>query len=210
MKNLAFYTGLILIILGFSLGILLGAYFLFITLTIFTIGAILILISKIKFIYKTLIIIIPLLLYFPVNKKKNELYMYLKRKEFILPQNFSGPVRIVYGQKCGEKINTEDKTYKIPNDGIIILSENDNYPLNYQFYFIDNKNEKIRVPETEILTVNKPIPNIISMKTHESNNIGFHDYYVSINRDTIKYNLFGKNIKLDSLTILRINKCNGK
>ena len=209
MKNLAFYTGLILIILGFSSGILFGAYLFFIAITIFIIGAILILISKIKFIHKVLFIIIPLLLYFPVNKKKIELTMYLQRKEFILPPNFSGPIRIFYGEKCGEKVNTVDKTYVIPKDGILILSEDDFYPLNYQFFII-KQNEKIRIYETEGYIENKPFPCVIFMKSEGDTKKGFHDYYIFLGEKKMKYDLFGENKEFVSLANSRIKDCREK
>lgn len=209
MKFNSLYFGITLIILSF-IGTLYSIYYFVFTIPIFILGCIIIIFSKIKIIYKILIILLPLLLFSSVNSLKLELYSHLTRKEFIISKNYSGPVRIVYEQKCGQN-NTDNKTYNIPGDGILILSARDDGGLNHHYFYLDENGEKIKIPETEPINSRKPIPSILSLGYGYTDltDIKYYDFYI-YNGDSIRYNYFGNNATLDSITRKSLIRCRKK
>ncbi|MCD9856076.1 hypothetical protein LUD75_15225 [Epilithonimonas sp. JDS] len=138
-----------------------------------------------------------------------ELYSHLTRKEFIISKNYSGPVRIVFEEKCGQ--NIDNKTYQIPNDGVLILSVKDDGAINHHYFYLDKDGKKIIIPEAEIISSRKPVPSLLSLGYGytEMTDIKYYDFYI-YNGDSIRYNFFASNPKLDSITRESLIRCRKK
>lgn len=154
-------------------------------------------------------IILPLALYLPVNSLSLEMYKYLKRKEFLVPIHYSGPLRIIYEESCGEKLNDQDKMYQFPQDGILILSATEDGGLNHHYFYIEKNGKKLEIPEVDPIVNQKHNPTISLIGYGEKNGIKYLDLY-SNNGDIIQYNFLGSNPKLDSLTVAKVNECRKK
>lgn len=208
MKFNKFYIGIILIIISFILSTY-NFYLFFFTIPIYCIGSIFVIISPIKIIYKIFSIILPLALYIPANSLQLEIYKHLKRKEFIVPTNYSGPLRIIYEENCGEKLNEKNKTYQFPQDGILILSAKEDGGLNHHYFYMNKNGEKVEIPQVDLTENKKPIPSVSLIGFIEKNNTKYIDLYIN-NGSSVQYNFFGSNTKLDSLTTVKVNNCRKK
>jgi len=77
-----------------------------------------------------------------------KIYNTVEPETFIIPKFYRGEVRIIFNQKCGNKINYENKRriYEIPNDGILLTQfQNEEGFINQEFYISNNgKLEEIK------------------------------------------------------------------
>lgn len=208
MKFNKFHIGITLITISFIVSVL-DFYLLILSIPIYCIGCIFVIISPKKIGYKILSILLPLALYLPANSLSLEMYKYLKRKEFLVPVHYSGPLRIIYEENCGEKLNDQDKTYQFPQDGILILSATEDGGLNHHYFYIGKNGKKIEIPEVDPITSQEPIPNISLIQYGEKNGIKYLDLYCNT-RDVIPYHFGGSHPKFDSLTVAKVNECRKK
>ena len=138
--------GIIFIIIG-SLSITLSPYTLFfyyLPLIIFCFGVIILWFSKGKILNKIIWTLSPFLFFFSFNflwKISNT----CEPETFLIPNNYKGEVRIIFNQKCGEKIEYEGKNrvYHIPNDGILLTQfEDEQGFINQNFFIVENGKRK--------------------------------------------------------------------
>jgi hypothetical protein len=150
--------GIIFIIIG-CLSITLSPYtiyFYYLPLIIFCIGILMLWLSKGKLIYKIIWTFAPFLFYFG--------FMFLWKisktcepETFLLPNNYKGEIRIIFNQKCGERIEYEGKNriYRIPNDGILLTQfEDEQGFINQKFFVVENE-LRIEIPQLMIQDFNE-------------------------------------------------------
>ncbi|AZI55752.1 hypothetical protein EIB75_11015 [Epilithonimonas vandammei] len=192
---------------------------------VFIIGCIFILISDTRIKIKIATILIPLILYIPATFLFLMAYNYTSPKIFLIPKNYNGKLRIVYEEKCGQKLRTEDgkEIFEFPKNGILILSEKFNGNINHKYYFVDSKGIKTEIPQANIDKQNLRFPNvsILGAGTMSDKEIKIgvsSDYDI----DAVKYTDFfvnqkenddfdyKKEQKFDSLTFAVVDLCRNK
>ena len=195
------------------------------TAPIFIFGCIFIILSNEKIILKILSIVVPLVLYFPATFLFLEIYNYTTPKEFRIPKDYYGPLRIIYDEKCGQKLLKENgiEVFNFPKNGVLVLSSKFDGGINHKYFFIDENGSKSEISEAEIDKKNKKYP-IVSAggagtfvygeikigenSNDDKNSIQYSDFYVSKNiSDDYDYS---KKQKFDSLTIEVVKKCREK
>lgn len=219
-----FKIGLILIIISF-IACVINLYLIIFGGIVFIIGCIFILISDTRIKIKIATILIPLILYIPATFLFLMAYNYTSPKIFLIPKNYNGKLRIVYEEKCGQKLRTEDgkEIFEFPKNGILILSEKFNGNINHKYYFVDSKGIKTEIPQANIDKQNLRFPNvsILGAGTMSDKEIKIgvsSDYDI----DAVKYTDFfvnqkenddfdyKKEQKFDSLTFVVVDLCRNK
>lgn len=165
LRNTLFYIGLSIIIVSF-VACVISFYLIIFGIPVFLVGALLVLLSKRPVKTKLLATIVPLVLYIPATILFLYAYNYSVPKTLLIPQNFEGPLRIVYKEKCGspyQEIEGET-TLVFPENGILILNEDFDRHINYEYYFVDKagKRTKIFYELTGFSKSTKHLPCIVS------------------------------------------------
>ena len=181
-----------------------------------------VLISKRTIKLKLLSTIVPIVLYFPITFLFLYIYNYSTPKNILIPKNFEGNLRVVYEEKCGQNYDIADgvKTLIFPDNGILILNEDFDSHINYNYYLIDENGNKTKI--SEILDFKERLqeyPSILvrgsgtfwqSIETNSANiqekGIVFSDFYL-YNSSIDNRNEFKARQKLDSLTTAIVNQC---
>jgi len=190
---------------------------------LFILGVILVFISKQTTKTKLLMSLTPIALYFPLTYLFLLSYNYSTPKTILIPSSYEGTMRIVYEEKCGNNYKEIDgrKTLKFPKNGILILNEDFDRHLNYNYFLVDKLGNKKEIPQIlDFKNKIKKIPCIlfvgsgtigqtIMANSHnkEEKGIKYSDFYV-YNKDTVYKNDFKNEQIFDSLTTEMVNKCN--
>ncbi len=149
-SNLKFIFGIILIACGWV--ICFDLFLLIFGLGFFLLGTILVLVSKKSILIKSLTIGIPILLWFvgfeiilhEINKKTAILV--------VIPENFKGQVRVIYGEEGGVVPITENDrmVLNIPQNGILIIKPYLESGLDdMEFYFADASGKRTKLNEVK-------------------------------------------------------------
>lgn len=152
-------VGIILIVLG-TLSITLSPYtlyFYYLPLIILIVGIILVWLTNTKLITKIASTISPIIFY--------SIYTYLwtlsntlPPEIFLIPKDYRGKVNILYKSNCGILLTeTENKLiYQIPNDGILILKNEQEFGfINQEFFLIDKNGKKTKLPKMDVRDFNE-------------------------------------------------------
>lgn len=219
-----FNIGLSLIIISFIACVI--SFYLVVYLGfIFILGCHFILISDSKNKFKIISIVVPIVLYLPSTILFLKACNYTSPKIFLFPKNYIGKLRIVYEEKCGQKIRKENgkEIFEFYKNGILILSEKFNGNINHKYYFVDSKGIKTEIPQANIDKQNLRFPNvsILGAGTMSDKEIKIgvsSDYDI----DAVKYTDFfvnqkenddfdyKKEQKFDSLTFAVVDLCRNK
>ncbi|WP_035664719.1 DUF6843 domain-containing protein, partial [Flavobacterium sp. ACAM 123] len=152
-------VGIILIVLG-TLSITLSPYtlyFYYLPLIVLVIGIILIWLTNSKIINKISLTLSPILFY-SIFTYLWTLYNTLPPEIFLIPKDYRGKVNILYKSNCGESLmEIEDKlVYNIPNDGILILRNEQEFGfINQEYYLIDKSGKKTKLPKMDVRDFNE-------------------------------------------------------
>lgn len=145
--------GIIFIVIG-TLSITLSPYtlyFYYLPLIIFFIGILILWFSKRKIQSKIIWTISPFLFYGVFTflwVKLNTVALEI----FLIPENYRGRVNIIYKENCGQFLEKtkEGFIYHIPEDGILILSNKQEYGfITHQYYLVDKKGNKTLLPKMD-------------------------------------------------------------
>lgn len=219
-----FKIGLILIIISF-IACVINLYLIIFGGIVFIIGCIFILISDTRIKIKIATILIPLILYIPATFLFLMAYNYTSPKIFLIPKNYNGKLRIVYEEKCGQKLRTEDgkEIFEFPKNGILILSEKFNGNINHKYYFVDSKGIKTEIPQAKIDKQNLRFPNVSILgagtmsdkeikigvsSDYDIDAVKYTDFFV--NQKEIDDFDYKKEQKFDSLTFAVVDLCRNK
>lgn len=139
-----------------------------------------------------------------------------------MPKNFDGILRIVYEEKCGSIYDKIDgvKTLTFPENGILVLNEDFDRNVNYNYYLVDESGNRTKI--LEIFNFEDKIqkrPCVLFSRsgtigqTIEANNanqeqkgITYSDFYV-YNNDTVDRNNLKDQQRFDSLTTSIVYQC---
>jgi hypothetical protein len=197
-------------------------YLLIFGIPTFLVGAILVFLSKRTIKVKLLTTLTPLLLYIPSTLLFLYAYNFSTPKTILIPKEFEGNLRIVYKEKCGINYEKKDDTkiLTFPKNGILILNEEFDRHINYNYYLIDELGKRTQI--AQVLDFKDRIqkrPCILiggsgtigqaieaNSANLEQKGITFSDFYV-YNKDTISMNDYKSQIKFDSLTTAIVNQC---
>jgi hypothetical protein len=87
-----------------------------------------------------------------------------KPETFLIPSNFDGPFRIIYGEKCGIDPSIENgrRILEIPENGILIIQpEFEAGFIDHEYYFIDLNGKKVPIKQHDNYeTGTKSIPGV--------------------------------------------------
>lgn len=188
----------------------------------FVLGIVSVLISKRTLKTKIITTLTPLVLYVPLTYLFLLAYNYSTPKTILIPSNYSGTLRIIYEEKCGgvyEEVKGT-KTLRFPKTGILVLSEDFDRHINYNYYLIDKFGNKKEIPS--IYNVKNRIGKMPCVMFLSSGTIGqaiegnspikekkgimFSDLYV-FNKNINDRNDFKFQTKFDSLTTDVVNEC---
>lgn len=222
MRAKAFYIGLTLIIISF-IACVISFYLLVFGIPTFLFGAVLVLLSKQTIQTKLLTTLTPLVLYFPFTFLFLYVYNYSTPKTILIPKNFEGNLRVVYEENCGRNYDKTDgvKTLTFPENGILVLNEDFDRHVNYNYYLVDELGSRTKIPQ--ILDFKDRIqkrPCVLvggsgtigqtieaNSENQEEKGIIFSDFYV-YNKDTINRNdNYKSQQRFDSLTTIIVNQC---
>lgn len=224
MKQKAFYIGLTLITISF-IACVISFYLLVFGIPTFLVGAILIFLSSQNIKTKFLTTLVPLILYIPSTFLLLYAYNYSTPKTILIPKNFEGNLRVVYEENCGRNYDKTDgiKTLTFPDNGILILNEDFDRNINFNYYLVDELGNKTKI--SQVLDFNDRLqkrPCVLvggsgtigqtieaNSTNHEEKGITFSDFYL-YNKDTINRNNFKSQQKFDSLTTAIVNQCRRK
>ena len=221
MKQTAFYIGLTLIAISF-IACVVSFWLLVLGIPAFLVGAILISLSNQTIKAKLLTTLIPLILYIPSTFLFLYAYNYSTPKTILIPKNFDGALRVVYEEKCGSNYDKIEgvKTLTFPENGILILNEDFDRHINYNYYLVDQLGKKTKIQQ--ILAIDDKIKKqpcvfvggsgtigqtIDANSAHkEEKGITFSDFYV-YNKDTVDRSDYKSQQRFDSLTTIIVNQC---
>jgi hypothetical protein len=224
LKQKAFYIGLTLIAISF-IACVVSFYLLVFGIPTFLVGAILIFLSKQNIKTKLLTTLIPLIIYVPSTFLFLYAYNYSTTKTILIPKNFEGNLRVVYEENCGSNYDKIEgiKTLTFPENGILVLNEDFDRQVNYNYYLVDELGNRTKI--SQILDFKDRIQKqpcvlvggsgtIEQMIEANSTNqkekgITFSDFYI-YNKDTVDRNDFKSQQKIDSLTTTIVNQCRQK
>lgn len=221
MKEKAFYIGLTLIIISF-IACVISFYLLVFGIPTFLVGATLVLLSKQTIQKKLLTTLIPIVLYFPFTFLFLFIYNYSTPKTILIPKTFDGNLRVVYEEKCGRNYDKTDgaKTLTFPENGILILSEDFDRHINYNYYLVDELGNRTKIPQIlSFSDKDQKRPCVLvggsgtigqtieaSTTNQEEKRITYSDFYV-YNKDTLDRSDYKSQQKFDSLTTAIVNQC---
>jgi hypothetical protein len=151
---------------------------------------------------------------------------YLSRPEpetFLIPQNFEGSFRVIYGEECGINPTTEDgrRILKIPANGILIIQpEFEGGIIDHEYYFIDEDGKRTKIDQYE--NYSDGTKNIPGVQIGGSGSIAgampnggassesplaIHFTDSKVYQDTIDRYDFNVEIKCDSLMTALVEEC---
>jgi len=222
LRQTAFYIGLTLIAISF-IACVVSFYLLVFGIPTFLVGAILIFLSNQNIKTKFLATLIPLILYIPSTFLFLYAYNYSTPKTILIPKNFEGNLRVVYEENCGLNYDKTDgiKTLTFPDNGILVLNEDFDRHVNYNYYLVDELGNRTKI--SQILDFKDRIqkrPCVLiggsgtigqtieaNKENQEEKGIIFSDFYV-YNQDTINRNdNYKSQQRFDSLTTIIVNQC---
>ncbi|RZL36407.1 MAG: hypothetical protein EOO96_07085 [Pedobacter sp.] len=171
---------------------------------------------------KLLTILTPIILYIPSIFLFFSVYNYSPPKTILIPIHFGGNLRIVYEEKCGKNYDKIDgiKTLTFPENGILILSEDFDRHINYNYYLVDKLGNRTKIPQ--ILAFNDKLKKRPCVLVNGSGTIGqtieanstnpvekgviYSDFYV-YNKSSVNESDYKSQQKFDSLTLVIANQC---
>ena len=155
-SNILFYSGISLLAIG-AFGLTFAAFFAIIGLPIFVIGIVLILISKKTWKQKLIpigLFIVGIIAFWPIWRNINT----VGPETFLIPNDYRGRVNIIHKKNCGILLEKTENglIYEIPNDGILLLSNDQKYGfIDHKYYLIDQNGKKTELPKMDVRDFNE-------------------------------------------------------
>jgi hypothetical protein len=155
-RNILFYSGISLLAIG-AFGLTFAAFFAVIGLPIFVVGIIIILVSKKTWKQRLIpiaLFIIGIIAFWPIWRNINS----VGQETFLIPNDYRGRVNIIHKKDCGIILKKTEKglIYEIPNDGILLLSNDLKYGfIDHKYYLIDKNGKKTELPKMDVRDFNE-------------------------------------------------------
>lgn len=226
MKDIKYNIGQTLVILTF-IACAISYYLLIFGLPIFIFGAILIFISKKTFKTKILSTIVPIGLWLPTTIIFLYFYSKTTPETYLIPQDFHGKFRVIYGEQCGIEPKEEDgrRVLEIPSNGILIIKPKfEAGTVDHEYYLVDKNGHKTKVPMLFDYNDSKKIKfgvfldgtgsiagQIPDGTSSSESPLAIHisDFYV-LNGDTTQKEDYKFESRFDSLTSANVDLCRQK
>lgn len=235
-SNILFYSGISLLAIG-AFGLTFAAFFAIVGLPTFVIGIVLILISKKTWKQKLIpigLFIVGIIAFWPIWRNINT----VGPETFLIPNDYRGRVNIIHKKDCGILLEKTENglIYEIPNDGILLLSNDQKYGfIDHKYYLIDKNGKKTELPKMDVRDFNEKwtleknpnepprdklgvfhwgrtgsIGEMIDQKGNISNKSDlytFNEFYISTYSDLTERFNFKYERKFDSIRDVKIKKC---
>jgi hypothetical protein len=235
-NNILFYTGIAFLFIG-GIGLTFAAFFAIIGLPIFIFGGILVLISKRTWKKKLIpigLFIIGIIAFWPIWRSINT----VGPETFLIPENYSGRVNIIFKKDCGIHLekNTEGSIYRIPEDGILIINDEQRFGfIDHKYYLVNPKGNRTELTKMDVRDFNEewtleknpnePSRNKLGIfhwgrtgsmgemidtngkVTNKDDQYTYSEFYVSTYSDLTKTFDFKYEQKFDSIRELKLKKC---
>jgi hypothetical protein len=149
-----------------------------------------------------------------------------KAETYLIPKNFSGQFKIVYGEECGIMPKTENdrRILEVPQNGVLIIKpEFKAGIIDHEYYLVDSNGNRKKIEQYEnYVTGVKNVPGVRlggsgnyagKTETGFSSDSPFTIRYTDfeVYKDTITGFEYTDRIKMDSLTRKLVEECrNGK
>ncbi len=144
-------------------------------------------------------------------------------RTFLIPSNYQGTLRIIYGEKCGVQPKEENgrEIVEFQKNGLAILNTENDFKIKNEFYLADDKGKRTKVNEISAFedritrmpailaggeTVSTSVVNYENSKSTLSGGADCVDYYL-YNTNTTKIEEAHLSERLDSLTNSVVNAC---
>ncbi len=196
----------------------LNAYFLLFGFIIYCIGAVLVIISAKKIKVKALSVVLPVAFLLIGYNLADFFRPRRMPTTYIIPQNFTGKFRVVYGVACGIVPAFEkDRTiFNIPSDGILMVnSKNTSGIINEEFYFVNENKARTKIVIGESFDAQAKEKQFALMlnsgifSKDSLTNIYYEEYQI-FNNDTIKWTVEEQEkhrSDLDSIFEKKVDDC---
>jgi hypothetical protein len=235
-SNILFYSGISLLAIG-AFGLTFAAFFAIVGLPTFVIGIVLILISKKNWKQKLIpigLFIVGIIAFWPIWRNINT----VGPETFLIPNDYRGRVNIIHKKDCGILLEKTENglIYEIPNDGILLLSNDQKYGfIDHKYHLIDKNGKKTELPKMDVRDFNEKwtleknpnepprdklgvfhwgrtgsIGEMIDQNGNISNKSDlytFNEFYISTYSDLTERFNFKYERKFDSIRDVKIKKC---
>jgi hypothetical protein len=155
-SNALFYSGLILLTIG-AFGLTFAAFFALIGLPVFIIGLFLIFTTKRTSNQKLITVglfIVAIIAFWPIwNNVKT-----VGPELFLIPEEYRGKVNVIYKEHCGINLEKTEEgiVYEIPEDGILIITNEQKYGfIDHTYYLIDKSGNRTELPKMDVRDFNE-------------------------------------------------------
>jgi len=155
-SNTLFYIGIVLLAIG-AFGLTFAAFFAIIGLPIFILGIILVLLSRTTWKRRLVTIgvfIALVFVFWPVWLRINK----IGPEVFLIPDDYRGRITIIFKKDCGINLEKtkEGLVYDIPNDGILLLSNEQKYGIiDHTYYLVDENGNRNELPKMDVRDFNE-------------------------------------------------------
>lgn len=204
--NIKYGLGLTLVIIG--LVICIPIYFIVIGFPVFIVGVILIAISKKKALTKLLAIFLPFLGFVLVWVVGYYLFLKPTPLTFLIPEGFSGYIRIVDNEECGVSPKKEEGrlVLEVPANGFLIVNKKfGGRGVDNKYYYKDQAGNR-----KEAANIETDWDATVGVRSDGEGSIGSFDVSYSIPYiKLIVLNPEGvqKDLNMDSITLAEVKKC---
>lgn len=153
-------------------------------------------------------------------------------EEFLIPENFKGRVSIIYELNCAPEIKKIDGKiiYKIPNGGILLISNKlKSGFINQKYYFVNKNGNKTEIPKMDTRDFNEewtleknpkePSRKIVGVfgwgslgnyaESVSSKKYNYQEFFIGSYND-LKFEDFKESLHFDSLKIQKAKDCEKK
>ena len=155
-SNILFYIGIFLLAIG-AFGMTFASFFAIIGLPIFVVGIILVLFSKKTWKQKLILIgifVVSIISFWPIWTSYNS----VGPETFLIPDKYRGRVNIIHKENCGILLKKTDEglIYEIPNDGILLLRNEQEYGfIEHNYYLLNKSGIRTELPKMDVRDFNE-------------------------------------------------------
>jgi hypothetical protein len=177
LKKRRYQIGAYLIAIAFVLAVI-SFYFVIFAIPLFVAGVLLVLTAEVTVKRRLLTCLVPLGLWIPCSYLFLFAYGWNPKEVYLIPEGYTGPVTIIYGEKCGVMPQTENgvKTFRIPDNGVLIT----NLPrkgglINNRYYYLTRAGSRQELTDAEQFSDNHEIPSVAFSGSGIIGNSGEHE-----------------------------------
>ncbi|ANE50407.1 DUF6843 domain-containing protein [Flavisolibacter tropicus] len=149
MNKQAYWIGASLIVIAFIFAVI-SYYLLIFCIPLFVIGLIVVSFARVTIKRWILTCVLPVALWLPCSYMFLYAYGWNPKEVYLIPDGYTGPISIVYEEKCGTTPLKENgfKTFRVPDNGILIVNlPRKNGFINHEYYYLKKDGTKTKLAE---------------------------------------------------------------